>query len=175
MQLRQPIYCMVEAIGCDICAHPMMGPYNPVLKVSSTWVDGVRNCFQKIIFTRISSATRSITSHLARIDICYHNREIAGFVLLKCPKKHGLRHKVASSSYTAFSNSFNYVPNRQSIKFWSINNCWKKFKKLFTDLVSIKREFFSIFYLFSVASSFLNLYEEKVGSYHQIAFKKIVT
>ncbi len=40
------------------------------------------------------------------------------------------------------------------------------------DLGSIQRELFSIFDLFSVVLCFLNLYEEKVGSYHQIAFKK---
>ncbi len=32
-------------IECNFCAQPVMGLYNPVLKVSSAWVDGGRNYF----------------------------------------------------------------------------------------------------------------------------------
>ncbi len=35
-------------IECNVCAQPVMGPCNPVLKVSSAWVDGGRNYFWKI-------------------------------------------------------------------------------------------------------------------------------
>ncbi len=54
----------------------------------------------------------SITSHFPRVYICYGIREIGGLYLWKCPKNHGLRHKITSSGYTAFSNRFNWVINR---------------------------------------------------------------